>query len=139
MSSEIARATSVAVDGQAALILGPSGSGKSLLALELIALGAELVSDDRTGLFLEGGVLMARPVESISGLIEARGAGILRVTPAAPARVRLAVDLERPETERLPPRRTVEFLGHRVDLIRGQGMPGLASVVTVRMRARRVD
>ena len=44
----ILHATCVAVDGRGLLILGPSGSGKSALALQLIALGAQLVADDRT-------------------------------------------------------------------------------------------
>ena len=37
-----------ASDGRGLLILGPSGAGKSALALQLIALGARLVADDRT-------------------------------------------------------------------------------------------
>ena len=37
------------------MITGASGAGKSALALQLIALGAELVADDRTELWREGG------------------------------------------------------------------------------------
>ncbi len=40
-------ASAVAVDGRGCLITGASASGKSTLALEMIALGAELVADDR--------------------------------------------------------------------------------------------
>jgi len=46
--SEIRHATTVAVAGRGLMIEGPSGSGKSALALELMAFGAELVADDRT-------------------------------------------------------------------------------------------
>ena len=52
------------------LLLGKSGAGKSDLALQLIALGAKLVSDDRTELFVERGKLFARAPQSIAGLIE---------------------------------------------------------------------
>jgi ABC-type uncharacterized transport system fused permease/ATPase subunit len=42
--------TTVAMAGQGLLIIGPSGSGKSSLALDLMSKGMELVSDDRTDL-----------------------------------------------------------------------------------------
>ena len=59
------------------LLLGGSGAGKSDLALRLIALGAELVADDRTDLFLLRGKLYARAPARIAGLLEVRGVGIL--------------------------------------------------------------
>ncbi|MEO1532556.1 MAG: serine kinase, partial [Pseudomonadota bacterium] len=40
-------ASAVALGERGLLILGPSGAGKTRLALELVALGAELVADDR--------------------------------------------------------------------------------------------
>jgi serine kinase of HPr protein (carbohydrate metabolism regulator) len=83
------------------LLLGKSGSGKSDLALRLIALGARLVSDDRTDLFVERGRLFARAPARIKGLLEVRGAGIVVLPAAAKARVALAVTLERPKS-RLP-------------------------------------
>ena len=45
-SSEMLHASTVAINGQAVLITGVSGSGKSDLALRLIDRGAKLVSDD---------------------------------------------------------------------------------------------
>jgi HPr kinase/phosphorylase len=85
------------------LLLGKSGAGKSDLALRLIALGAKLVSDDRTELFMERGKLFARAPKTIKGLIEARGVGIVALPSAAKARVALAVSLEHPKS-RLPQR-----------------------------------
>lgn len=88
----------LSVDGAwcGVLLRGPSGAGKSDLALRLIDSGARLVADDRTDLTSEGSDLMARPPAVLSGLIEVRGIGILRlhanqVLAAAP--VRLVVDL----------------------------------------------
>lgn len=111
-------ATSAAVDGRGLLILGPSGAGKSSLALRLITLGAVLVSDDRTLVTVQGGRLQAScPNPDLVGLIEVRGVGLLRA-PALPfADVRLVVDLGKPETERLPPRRTVTIAGISLDLV----------------------
>lgn len=118
---EILHATAVAVEGKAVLIIGPSGSGKSALALDLIALGAELVSDDRTCVMREEDTLIARPPPSIAGLIEARGIGILRLPVREQAQIAFVVDLAYNEKSRLPPQRGMTLLDitvpclHKVD------------------------
>jgi HPr kinase/phosphorylase len=76
------------------LLLGPSGAGKSDLALRLIALGAKLVADDRTELFVSRGRLYGRPPPTIAGMIEARGIGIMPLPHALKARIALAVELK---------------------------------------------
>lgn len=101
----------------AVLLLGPSGAGKSGLALQLMALGARLVADDRVLVFLRDGHPFAAAPEAIRGRIEARGVGILALAAAPPAPVRLVVDLERAETERLPPLREIAILGQKVRLL----------------------
>lgn len=100
--AQVLHATTVSVEGSGLLILGPSGSGKSGLALELMALGAELVADDRTMLTRSEGQLIARAPAQIAGLIEARGLGILKAAARPEVTLRLVVDLGRLETERLP-------------------------------------
>lgn len=95
-------ATCVAVGARAALIRGASGCGKSGLALQLLAMGAVLVSDDRTRLWRDGGALMADAPETIRGRIEARGVGILRVASTGPVPVVLLVDMDRTTGDRLP-------------------------------------
>ncbi|HEY2446711.1 MAG TPA: hypothetical protein VGI20_13330 [Rhizomicrobium sp.] len=85
------------------LLLGESGSGKSDLALRLIARGAMLVADDRCDLFLQDGVLRARAPAVLAGLIEIRAVGIIALPFAADARVTLAVRLVAPQgPARLP-------------------------------------
>jgi len=117
-TGETLHATCVAVDGHGLLILGPSGAGKSALALRLIALGAALVSDDQTRLVPEAGRLHAScPNTDLIGQIEARGVGLLRAPSVPVAEVRLVVDLGQPETERLPPRRTVTIAGIALALV----------------------
>jgi HPr kinase/phosphorylase len=101
-------ASAVLVGTRAVLIRGPSGSGKSRLALELIEserggflLFARLVGDDRVHLQAAGGRLLVRSVEALAGLIEVRGVGILRFRYEPIAVVGLAIDLAA-DAERLP-------------------------------------
>jgi HPr kinase/phosphorylase len=116
--SLILHASCVAVDGHALLITGAAGAGKSSLALRMLALGARLVSDDRTLVWRDGDSLFARcPAQTIRGLIEARGVGLLRADPLDRAQVTLAVDLDRDEDQRLPPRRVITILGCDLPLV----------------------
>lgn len=112
-------ASCVALQNCGVLIVGPSGAGKSALALQLMAYGADLVSDDQTELWTEGDTLCASPPATIAGLIEARGVGLLHAPYEARAEVLLVVDLGQTETERLPPRRHVTLLGLERPLVLG--------------------
>ena len=103
-------ASAVRVGNRAVLIRGPSGSGKSHLAFELILSGrsgqiaqAVLVGDDRVYLDTDAGQLRVRPAAELAGLIEIRGLGIRRCAFAEDAIVGLVVDLAAPDAERLPP------------------------------------
>jgi len=115
-ASEILHATCVAVEGRGLLIIGPSGTGKSGLALRLLSLGASLVADDRTELSVTTGRLIARCPGPIRGLIEARGVGVLRAPAVAEAEVALVADLGQAEDQRLPPARRITILGCDVSL-----------------------
>ena len=86
-------ASCVAIAGKGVLLLGESGSGKSDLALRLIDDGARLVADDRTILFLKRGALHARAPDSIKGLIEIRGVGIVKQPALKQVKLVLAVRL----------------------------------------------
>ena len=99
--SQTIHAGCVAIGGRGILIAGPSGSGKSDLALRLIDRGAQLVSDDYTALRVEAGTLLGRAPPRIAGLIEIRGVGIVRQDVTAEAPICLLVDLAQPP-ERLP-------------------------------------
>ena len=114
---QVLHATAVALEGRALLILGPSGAGKSSLALQLMALGAGLVSDDRTIITLRNGHPVAAALDAIRGRIEARGIGILVADPAPPCPVALVADLALAETERLPPPRHFDLLGVAIPLV----------------------
>jgi HPr kinase/phosphorylase len=91
------------------LLLGESGMGKSDLALRLIALGAQLVADDRVELFVRHGILLARPPAKLAGLLEARGVGIVTLPYAREERVALVIRLVEPgEVPRLPEHKRYE-------------------------------
>jgi len=118
--SVVLHASAVALDGRGLLIVGPSGAGKSVLALQLMGLGAELVADDRTEVTRDGDVLTARCPPALSGMIEARGVGILHARPVPEARLVLVVDLAIAETDRLPPFRHIPVLGVALPLVHAQ-------------------
>lgn len=93
-SSEMLHASTVAIDGQAILITGVSGSGKSDLALRLIDRGATLVSDDYTLLTRVDAMLMASSPATTKGKLEVRGIGIVNcdVLDTAPAALIVRID-----------------------------------------------
>ncbi len=110
-------ASSVALDGRAVLIFGPSGSGKSALALQLMAYGCRLISDDRTLVFAKDGLLWAEAPDAIRGRVEARGLGILAAETIRHAAVQICIDMEQQETDRLPPFRTRNICGLAIPLV----------------------
>lgn len=102
-------ASAVKVGQFAVLIRGPSGSGKSRLAFDLIMAGrvgvverAVLVGDDRVYLATVGDEIEVRPSRILAGLIEVRGLGIRRCDFVEHATVGLVVDLDAADAERLP-------------------------------------
>jgi HPr kinase/phosphorylase len=133
-------ATCVALADRGLLIRGPSGSGKSALALMLMALGCELVADDRVLLWREGESLRAKAPDTIKGSIEARSVGILNAPDARETTELCAVvDLSQVETERLPPHREVQVLGLTLPLLHGTPAPHFPSAVLQFLKAGRND
>jgi HPr kinase/phosphorylase len=110
--------TSVALGGDGILLRGPSGSGKSDLALRLIDEGGRLVADDQTELRVSSDDISMTAPASIAGRMEVRGIGILRVPTVAAAPLRLVVDLVPSSAiERLPDAQSCDYLERRVPLI----------------------
>jgi HPr kinase/phosphorylase len=110
-------ASAVAWNGRAALITGVSGSGKSSLALALMGYGCMLIADDATQLHSETGQLIASCPAPLTDLIEARGVGLLNAVTLRTAPVTLCITLDLIETERLPPSRSVDYLGVSIPLL----------------------
>jgi hypothetical protein len=102
-------ASAVLVGARALLIRGPSGSGKSRLALDLLQAAhggvlpfARLVADDRAQVEAINGRLLVRPPPALAGLIEVRGLGIRRVPYEPLAVAGMLVELGQTEVARVP-------------------------------------
>lgn len=110
--------TCVAVEGRGALLRGPSGSGKSDLALRLIERGAQLIADDQVILEAHGASVRAGAEPRLHGKLEVRGVGILDVPHVQGAPLLAVFDLCEPEdVPRLPEPEWAELLpGTRVRL-----------------------
>lgn len=130
-------ATCVAIGGRGLLIIGPSGSGKSALALQLLALDAALISDDQTLLTKSTAGLTASAPAPIAGLIEARGIGILSVahTPSVP--VHLVVDMGQVETKRLPDAHVKTVLDVSLPCLHKVDSPYFPSALMLYMKSQR--
>ena len=135
----IIHATTVAVDRAGLLIRGPSGRGKSELALQMLAFGGQLVADDRTTIATpDDGPPVASAPDQLSGMIEARGIGILRVAPCGAVRLAAVADLSEIETERLPEARTTLVAGRVLPLYRRVDAPSFAASLMLLLRGGRV-
>lgn len=113
------RGTCVAIDGSGVLLRGRSGAGKSDLALRLLSTGARLVADDYTCIERSDGVLRASPPDSLAGLLEVRGIGILRVNGLPEVPLVAMIDLvPSTEVERMPDSAEEYILGVAVPRFR---------------------
>ena len=129
-------ATAVRCQSKSLLILGPSGSGKSKLAVDMISLGAMLISDDRVWLCIEDQRLCLEAPEQVSGQIEARGLGILRVKPSVrgPTELDYCLDLSLESRERLPFTQEVTKLGHKILVLPGLPIVPSASALMLLLK-----
>lgn len=109
-------ACAVLVGAKAVLIRGPSGSGKSRLALALLQVAqgagplrfARLVADDRAHVEAANGRLLVRPASALKGLLELRGSGIQPIEAEPVAVIGWVVDLAAEDAARLPERQARE-------------------------------
>ncbi len=131
--------SAVAIDGTGVLILGASGSGKSGLALRMMAQGARLISDDRVLVKPSAGRLIATAPPGLRGIIEARGIGLLRAEAVNEAPLALAVDLDRPPAARMPHLREFRHSGLAIELILGGGMTNLETTLVHLLRFGRAN
>ena len=122
---EVVHATCVALGRRAALLRGPSGSGKSDLALRFLFLARRgpaaleppaLVADDQVVLRRDGDRVLASAVSTIAGQMEVRGIGIVGAKAVAEAEVCLVVDLVEPGAMERMPARDVKARVAGVDL-----------------------
>jgi len=96
-----------------ALIEGPSGTGKSDLAIRMMGGGFRLVADDRVVVWTSGGRLFGKSPRPLAGLLEARGVGIIPEAPLELCEIVLLVQCrpEAAQVERMPDSAPVDVLG----------------------------
>ena len=131
-------ASAVLVGPHAVLIRGPSGSGKSRLALALVVAAeagplrfARLVADDRCRLEPHHGRLLVRPAAELAGLLEVRGLGIRRLPFEPVAVVGRVIDLADPDGKRLPTGEKLEVTLEGIALSRLAVAPGTEALPLV--------
>ncbi len=125
--------------GRGALVIGKSGAGKSSLAIELVSLGASLVGDDQIVLSENDGIVVARALSRTSGpnpgAIEARQIGILEAPVCERVALMVVIDLDRPESSRLPGAHKILLGETPIPLLHGQGVNGLGPAVALILRS----
>ena len=133
-------ATCVQIGATGILLLGPSGSGKSDLALRLIDAGALLVADDQVQVERRGERLLGRAADALAGLIEVRGVGILKMPYCAQSPIDLAVELAPDERlARLPETLGYLLLGIELPRLRlDPRTPSAAAKVRLALTTERV-
>ena len=109
------QATAICYQRYAVLIQGPAGVGKTSLALQLIERGATLIGDDVVEIFLKNNKLYCQAKETLKGVVEVRGLGLvagLKVAKAVP--LLCVIQLHPKPTERLPKKKEIVLLHKKV-------------------------
>ena len=139
---ELLHATAVELDTPdgaiGVLLRGPSGSGKSDLALRLIDDGARLVADDQTQLELDEGRIMASAPAQIEGTLEVRGVGLASVQSARQTEICLVIELTGGSPlDRLPEEHSVVLLGQPIPALHLDArQPSAAAKLRLAARSR---
>ena len=124
-------ATCVDINGSGVLIVGRSGSGKSSLAINLLALGSKLVADDQCELVKKNNRFSVSKPASLPNSIEIRGVGLVSVPMVVETSLDWVVNMDEAETERMPDVRFTEIGGYRVPTVFGKNMDELAPRIYV--------
>ncbi len=119
--------TAIVVGERGLIFLGPSGIGKSMMAFTCLTIArrakafSALISDDQVFLDHKDDRIVATCPPSITGLMELRGSGIVKMDNVASAPLDLAVQLVSVAgTDRLPPENEYWQIGDlgRLPLVR---------------------
>lgn len=107
--------TAISYKNQAVLITGPSGVGKTTLALHLIEKGAKIIGDDVVEIFIKNNQLFCKSKPKLKGVIEVRGLGLVSgLKVAKPTKVACLVRLHNQKTDRMPEMKMIALLDKKI-------------------------
>lgn len=114
----LVHATVVDIAGHGVLLRGPSGSGKSDVALRLLDRGATLVCDDQAVLQVRKKGVKATAPAALRGFLEIRGLGLVSMPVTGSTYISLIVELVAADTvPRLPEYKEGTLLDKKIPLI----------------------
>ena len=119
------------INGSGVLIVGSSGSGKSSLAINMLALGSKLVADDQCELVKKNNRFSVSKPASLPNSIEIRGVGLVSVPMVVETSLDWVVNMDETEKERMPDLRFTEIDGYKIPTVFGKNMDDLASRIYV--------
>ena len=119
------------INGSGVLIVGSSGSGKSSLAINMLALGSKLVADDQCELVKKNNRFSVSKPTSLPNSIEIRGVGLVSVPMVVETSLDWVVNMDEAEKERMPDLRFTEIDGYKIPTVFGKNMDDLASRIYV--------
>lgn len=130
-------ATAVVIGERGIVIVGPSGAGKTTLALALLdhfaGVGqfARLISDDQVFLSAKGARVVCRAPASIAGLAEVHGIGPQPVAYERSAVIDLCLELVEGQTERFQEQASLSVDGCSIPKIRvpARNVPAALQIV----------
>ena len=131
IAAGLVHSSCVTFQKQGVLVIGTSGSGKSVLVADLISRGGRLVSDDQTVVKSLNDAPVASPPEALKGLLELRGIGLVTMPFDASAAIDLVVDLDHAPSARLPEPKRILVCGHSRPLLAGKDIPNLTTSIIV--------
>lgn len=122
-------ASAVSYKNNGVLIIGPSGSGKSELCAELLALGAELIGDDHITLFTQADKdgLWAKAPDTLKGLIELRYIGIIKAKFISKVQIHLVINLAQTPQKRMPNTKYISLIGQNIVQIDAKGLENMGA------------
>lgn len=116
--NQLVHATAISFDGYGILLTGPSGIGKSDLAIRLIDRGSKLIGDDQVDLNMASNLILLNPKPNIAGKIEVRELGIFELDFAVNVPLKLIVELVE-KAERFPmDRQTKSIMGVQIPAVK---------------------
>lgn len=132
-------ASAVLFNKKAVLIVGPSGTGKSTLALELLARGASLIADDQCILERRADAIWLHAPQNLPAAIEVRNFGLLGAEMASGGWLHLIVDMTQVESERLPARHVKRLWGQDITCVHKIEGPHFPAAIVQYIKAGRME